>query len=94
MILFLLSFITPGVAQEKHTAFDLKVREKAMECRDQVTAELKKLITGNKLTLAQLFDTFYIPIIPIPKNTTHNTTAIPMNPFGSSWTNTWRRTTG
>lgn len=62
MILFLLSFITPGVAQEKHTAFDLKVREKAMECRDQVTAELKKLITGNKLTLAQLFDTFYIPI--------------------------------
>lgn len=50
------------MAQDKYTAFDLKVREKAMECRDQVTAELKKLITGNKLTLAQLFDTFYIPI--------------------------------
>jgi hypothetical protein len=62
VILFLLSFIIPAVAQDKYTAFDLKVREKAMECRDQVTAELKKLIAGNKLTLAQLFDTFYIPI--------------------------------
>jgi hypothetical protein len=62
VVLFLLNGGLPAVAQEKYTAFDLKVREMAMACRDQVTAELKKLITGNKLTLAQLFDTFYIPI--------------------------------
>ena len=51
-----------AMAQEKASAFDLKVRNMAMACRDQVTAEMKKLLTGNKLTLAQLFDTFYIPI--------------------------------
>jgi methyl-accepting chemotaxis protein len=34
----------------------------AEACRDQVSAEMTKLVKGNKLTLAQLFDTFYIPI--------------------------------
>lgn len=62
VVFLLLNCGLPAIAQEKYTAFDLKIREKAIECRDQVTAELKKLITGNKLTLAQLFDTFYIPI--------------------------------
>lgn len=51
-----------AMAQEKASPFDLKVRDMAMACRDQVTAEMKKLLAGNKLTLAQLFDTFYIPI--------------------------------
>jgi methyl-accepting chemotaxis protein len=50
------------LAQEKPSAFDLEVREMAEACRDQVTAEMTKLVKGNKLTLAQLFDTFYIPI--------------------------------
>jgi len=61
-IILLLICSLPAMAQEKASAFDLKVRNMAMACRDQVTAEMKKLIAGNKLTLAQLFDTFYIPI--------------------------------
>jgi methyl-accepting chemotaxis protein len=51
-----------GLAQEQYTNFDLKIREMAMSCRDKVAGEMNKLIAGNKLTLAQLFDTFYIPI--------------------------------
>ncbi len=51
-----------AVSQEQSTAFDVKVRQLAYECRNRVTAEMNKLITTNKLTLAQLFDTFYIPI--------------------------------
>ncbi len=51
-----------AVSQEQYSAFDLKVRRMAYDCRDRVTAEMNKLIAANKLTLAQLFDTFYIPI--------------------------------
>jgi hypothetical protein len=61
-IILLLICSLPVMAQQKVSAFDLKVREMAMACRDQVTAEMKRLLAGNKLTLAQLFDTFYIPI--------------------------------
>jgi methyl-accepting chemotaxis protein len=50
------------LAQESYSGFDMKVRELAFSCRDEVTAELNKLISTNKLTLAQIFDTFYIPI--------------------------------
>ncbi len=51
-----------AVSQEQYSPFDLKVRRMAYDCRDRVTAEMNKLIAANKLTLAQLFDTFYIPI--------------------------------
>jgi methyl-accepting chemotaxis protein len=51
-----------ALSQEKLSGFDLQVHEMAMACRDQVTAEMMKLVKGNTLTLAQLFDTFYIPI--------------------------------
>lgn len=61
-LLILLAVPPNAGAQEQLTAFDLKVREMAMACRDQVTVEFNKLVTGNKLTLAQMFDTFYIPI--------------------------------
>jgi hypothetical protein len=42
--------------------FDLKVREMAFACRDEVIQEFQTLLTAKKLTIAQLFDTFYIPI--------------------------------
>jgi len=60
--ILLLGVCATAVSQEKPTAFDLQVRDMATACRDQVTAEMVKLVKGNKLTLAQLFDTFYIPI--------------------------------
>jgi hypothetical protein len=51
-----------ALSQEKLSAFDQQVLEMAMACRDQVAAEMTQLVKGNTLTLAQLFDTFYIPI--------------------------------
>jgi len=62
IVVFLVSGALTAVSQEKPAGFDLQVREMALSCRDKVAAEMNKLIAGNKLTLAQLFDTFYIPI--------------------------------
>ncbi len=62
IVIFLCSGYLTSQAQDNYTSFDLQVREQAVACRDEVTAEFNKLIAGNKLTLAQLFDTFYIPI--------------------------------
>lgn len=45
-----------------YSDFDLQVRQIAFDCRDQVTSEFKRMLDTNKLNLAQLFDTFYIPI--------------------------------
>ena len=49
-------------AQEALTGFDLEVRQMAEACRQEIVTEMEKLLTGNRLTLAELFDTFYIPI--------------------------------
>ncbi len=42
--------------------FDLQVKQWAGECRAEVTDQLNLLLTSGTLTVAQLFDTFYIPI--------------------------------
>lgn len=42
--------------------FELKARTLAMECRDEVAQDIENLIKSGKLTQAQVFDTFYIPI--------------------------------
>jgi len=43
-------------------AFDQKVRHWAESCRDEVSAQFDLLLTSSKLSMPQLFDTFYIPI--------------------------------
>ena len=58
----LLILYLPTHAQENGSAFDLVIRQLAMDCRDRVTAAMKRLVKEKKLTTAQLFDTFYIPI--------------------------------
>ena len=67
LVLLVTTFLLGGsrlgaLSQEKLSGLDLQVHEMAMACRDQVAAEMLKLVKGNTLTLAQLFDTFYIPI--------------------------------
>jgi len=62
IVIILVSGPVTAVSQENPSAFDLQVREMALICRDKVAAEMNKLIANNTLTLAQLFDTFYIPI--------------------------------
>lgn len=42
--------------------FDLKVRTLAMACRDEVAQAIETLIKSGKLSQAQAFDTFYVPI--------------------------------
>ena len=49
-------------AQENLTGFDLQVKMMAENCRDEVQKEMEKLISSNRLSTAQIFDTFYIPI--------------------------------
>lgn len=61
-IIFLLSVLGVAGAEEPLTGFDLVAKQAAVSCRDEVVAELEKLLKSNTLTLAQIFDTFYIPI--------------------------------
>jgi hypothetical protein len=49
-------------AQEDLTIFDHQVKKWAEECKKEVTVELEMLLTSGRLTIGQLFDTFYIPI--------------------------------
>jgi methyl-accepting chemotaxis protein len=49
-------------AQETLTGFDLQIKSMAENCKSDVEKELEKLISSNRLSLAQMFDTFYIPI--------------------------------
>ena len=44
------------------TGFDRLALSEAKTCRNQVVARLLSLIDDHKLTLDQLFDTFYVPI--------------------------------
>lgn len=65
--IFLLSLILlfgtglPAPAEELH-GFDIKALRLAEDCRNEVAAQMQLLLTSGKLTMAQLFDTFYIPI--------------------------------
>ncbi len=61
VLLLCLVFVAPVSAQTL-TPFDVQVKTWAMECRDEVAAQFNLLLTSGKLTVAQLFDTFYIPI--------------------------------
>ena len=60
--LFVISTPYTGCAKEKLTRLDLQIKTLAEDCRDELQHELDTLLAANKLTLPQLFDTFYIPI--------------------------------
>jgi hypothetical protein len=62
LFLFLIIWVPALQAQETLTGFDLQVKSLAENCRDEVQAELEKLVSSNRISLTQLFDTFYIPI--------------------------------
>lgn len=49
-------------AQETLSGLDLQVKVLAENCRNEVQKEMEKLIASNRLSTAQVFDTFYIPI--------------------------------
>lgn len=51
-----------AIAEEPLTGFEGQVLDMAYKCRDEVTGEFEAMLSSNKLTFNQLFDTFYIPI--------------------------------
>jgi methyl-accepting chemotaxis protein len=49
-------------AQDDLTIFDLQVKKWAEDCKKEATEELEMILSSGRLTMGQLFDTFYIPI--------------------------------
>jgi len=63
-LLLLVLLLVPGQAggAEELNSFDRQVNQWALECRKQVIGQFNLLLTSGKLSMPQLFDTFYIPI--------------------------------
>ena len=57
-VLLLCSTASADPAEE----LEEKVKAWAMECQKEVKTQFEFLVTSGKLTMAQMFDTFYIPI--------------------------------
>src|SRR5512133_2363826 len=53
---------TVSLPAEAPKKFDAKVKASAMEFRDEITGRIEALLKSGKLSVPQLFDTFYIPI--------------------------------
>ncbi|WP_020674933.1 hypothetical protein [Geopsychrobacter electrodiphilus] len=63
VLLFLICLMLPvSVQAATLDAFDQKVKVWADSCRDEIVSQFDLLLTSGKLSLPQLFDTFYIPI--------------------------------
>ncbi len=60
--IFFLLLLSPCCIAQDLNRFDTQVKQWAMECRDDVTTQFNLLLTSGKLSVPQLFDTFYIPI--------------------------------
>lgn len=54
--------IAPMCVAAELSPFDKQVKKWAIECRDEVASQFNLLLTSGKLSVPQLFDTFYIPI--------------------------------
>ncbi len=57
-----LAALAAVAAPPEAKGFELKVKTLAMECRDDVAQGIENLIKSGKLTQAQVFDTFYVPV--------------------------------
>jgi hypothetical protein len=58
----LLFYVTPVCAQTTLSGLDLEIKNTSEKCRESVIAEFEELLMTKRLTIEQLFDTFYIPI--------------------------------
>ncbi len=61
-MLFLAVDLYAGHPQKEYGKLEIKMKKVAQDCRSEVIAQFKQLLTSRQLTPAQLFDTFYIPI--------------------------------
>ncbi len=60
MVLFFLA--TPLYAAPRLDGFSEQVRQWGVQCRNEIASQFDLLITSGQLDVAQLFDTFYVPI--------------------------------
>jgi hypothetical protein len=58
----LLIFVSPVQAAGDLGPYDEKVKNWATECRNEIITQFNLLLTSGRLSVPQLFDTFYIPI--------------------------------
>lgn len=54
--------LTAPASAPELKGLDLRVKTLATECRDEIAVGIENLIRSGKLSQAQVFDTFYIPI--------------------------------
>ena len=62
---FLFLFLAPTIAVAAEgdlTDFDRQVKKMAETCRAEIIHEFEILLSAKRLSIAQLFDTFYIPV--------------------------------
>jgi len=62
LFLLCLLCVPPLQAQEDLSGFDLQVKTLAGNCRNEIQREMENLISSNRISMAGMFDTFYIPI--------------------------------
>jgi methyl-accepting chemotaxis protein len=63
IIIATLLIVLPGITPAaQNDALDLRAQQLAKQCVVEITDQFELLLTGGQLTMAQLFDTFYIPI--------------------------------
>ncbi len=53
---------SPALSADSLSDFDRRALRDAEECRAQIVDQFELLLTSGQLSMAQLFDTFYIPI--------------------------------
>ncbi|NCO51112.1 MAG: chemotaxis protein [Deltaproteobacteria bacterium] len=62
VLMFLCALLPAPVYAVELDTFDQKVRGWAESCTDEIIAQFELLLSSGKLSVPQLFDTFYIPI--------------------------------
>ena len=58
----MLPIAAPIKAAEELKGNEIQIKKWAEECRDEITEQMNLLLTSGRLTMGQLFDTFYVPI--------------------------------
>ena len=59
---FFVAFVCSTAYSETEKELEDKIKALAIECQKEVKTQFEYLVTSGKLTMGQMFDTFYIPI--------------------------------
>lgn len=62
LVLVLVQHGSPALGSEPLDRLDQQMYSWAVECRDEIISQYNLLLTSGRLSVPQLFDTFYIPV--------------------------------